>query len=69
MLVLPIKDISLQLELSTPWLKQTDWPSAWNAYGLLDTFKFVTKVSIYWNFESNRLGPFWVLALKKHYRT
>ena len=32
--------------LAHPWLKQMDRLRALSGYGLLDTFKFVTKISI-----------------------
>ena len=32
-----------------PRLKQTDRPSAWHGHGLLDIFKFGSKISISWN--------------------
>ena len=41
-----------------PWPKQTDSPSELARYSLLDGFKFGSKLSISWKFESKQMGPF-----------
>ena len=45
-----------------PWPKMTVQPSAWLGYGVLDTFKFGSKISISWKCEPNWWAFFWILT-------
>ena len=64
-----IKNINISIitkclsHFHTPGLnKRTDQVRDRHGYGLLDTFKFGSKISISWNFEPNRSGLFCILT-------
>ena len=46
-----------------PWFKQTERPSALHGYGVLDTFRFGTKISISLKFEPDEMSLFLVVPI------